>query len=64
MAARLAVKMSTGVTQEVNLRNPLDATEEAHKWGIYPSFETQGRCHFRNGVSVDPQKRLRYSKKL
>ena len=50
----LAVKRLTGVAPEVNLRIPLHADDEAHRGGIYPAFETQGRGHqkFKKGVSV------------
>ena len=41
----LVVKRLAGVAPEVNLRNPLYTGEEAHKWGISPGFETQGRRH-------------------
>ena len=49
-----------GVTPEVNLRNPLCAGKEAHKRGIHPDFETQGRRHQKSktGISVAPQKDL------
>ena len=39
----LAVKRSAGVAPEVNLRNPLQAGDEAHKQGIYPRFEVLNR---------------------
>ena len=53
------VKRLESDTPEVNLRNPLHAGEEAHKWLVHPGFETQGRQHHQNsktGVSVAPQK--------
>ena len=34
---------SAGVAPEVNLRNSLHTGDKAHKWGIHPGFETQGR---------------------
>ena len=60
----LAAKRSAGVTPEVNLRNPLCIGEEAHKRGIHPGFETQGRRHqkYKTRVSVTPQKGLMSSK--
>ena len=53
---REEVKRSAGVALEVNLRNPLHAGDEAHKWGIHPGFETQGRHHQKSKamVSVAP----------
>ena len=42
-AAMLAVKMSVVVVPEINLRNPLTIGDKAHKQGICPGFETQGR---------------------
>ena len=44
-AAMLATKKSAGVSPKMNLRNPLQAGNEACKWWIHPGFETQGRCH-------------------
>ena len=32
-----------GITREVNLRNPFHIDKKAHKGGIHPVFETQGR---------------------
>ena len=57
----LAAKRSAGVAPEVNLRN-----HEAHKQGIHPGYETQGRPHQKSktGVSDAPQKRLMSSKIL
>ena len=43
--ALLAIRSSAGVAPEGNLRNPLHTGDEAHKQGIHPGFETQGRCH-------------------
>ena len=37
----LATERSAGVTQEVNLRNPLHAGEKACNPGIHPGFETR-----------------------
>ena len=53
-----AVKRSADVTLEVNLKNPLHVGNKAHKQGIHPGFETQGRHHQKSktGVSVAPQK--------
>ena len=49
---------SAGVAPEVNLRNSWHAGDKAHKQGIHPGFETQGRRHQKSktGVSVAPQK--------
>ena len=57
---------SAGVAPEVNLRNSWHAGDEAHKQGIHPGFETQGRHHqkFKTGVSVAPQKGSMSSKNL
>ena len=57
---------SAGVAPEVNLRNSLHAGDKAHKQGIHPSFETQGRRHQKSktGVSVAPLKGLTSSKNL
>ena len=42
----LATKSPTGVTPEVNLRNPLHAGDKkACEPGIHPGFKTQDRCH-------------------
>ena len=41
----LATKRSSGGAPEVNLRNPLHASNEESKKGIYPGFETQRRRH-------------------
>ena len=64
--AMLAVKMSAGVTPEVDLRNPLQAGDKACKWGFHPGFEIYGRHHQKSktGVTVDPQKELMSSKNL
>ena len=45
---------SESVTQEVNLRNPLHASEEVSKLRIHSGFETQGRNHQKSktGISV------------
>ena len=50
----------------MNLSNPLHLSEEAHKWGFHPGFETQGGRHRKSkiGVSVQPQKGLMYTKKM
>ena len=37
------VERSAGVEPEVNLKNPLQAGDKTHKWGIRPDFEIQGR---------------------
>ena len=42
------------VAPEVNLRNPLHACEKAHKQGIHPGFETQGRHHKKFKISLVP----------
>ena len=57
-AAMLAAKRSSGGAPEVNLRNPLYASNGEIKKGIYPGFETQDRRYqnFNTGVSVAPQK--------
>ena len=62
----LAVKRSAGVAPEVNLRNLLCAGKIARKPGIHPGFGTQGRHHQKSktGVSVAPQKGLKFSKKI
>ena len=62
----LAAKRSAGVAPEVNLRNSLHAGNKAHKRGIHPGSETQGRRHQKSktGVSVAPQKGLMFSKKF
>ena len=59
LVAMLAIMRSAGVAREVNLRNPLDAGNEAYKQEIYPGFETQGRCHQKSKrrVPVGPTKR-------
>ena len=53
-AAMLAPIRSSGVTPEVNLRNPLHAGDEECKGGVHPGFETQGRRHqkFKTRVTV------------
>ena len=53
----LAAKRPVGITPEVNLRNPLHTVNKAGKWGIYPGFEIQARCHqkSKNRVSVVTQ---------
>ena len=38
----LEIKRSEGVTTEVNVKNPLNADDKAHKWGIHPGFKTKG----------------------
>ena len=38
-----AVKRSAGVALKVNVRIPLYTGKEAHKQGIRPGLETQGR---------------------
>ena len=43
----LAIKSSAGVAPEVNLRDLLHVSDEAHKQGMDPNFETQDRCHQR-----------------
>ena len=42
-AAMLTSIQLAGVAPEVNLRNSLHTGDKAHKWGIQPGFETQGR---------------------
>ena len=58
LAAIPVNKRSAGVAPDLNLRHPLCAGKEAHKQGIHPGFETQGRCHQKSktGVSVSSQK--------
>ena len=58
-AVMLAIKRSTGITPEVNLRNPLLAGDEVHKW-THPGDETRRRHHQKSktGVPVAPQERL------
>ena len=60
----LAIKGPTGVTLEVNLRNPLHTGEEACKGGIHPGLEFQGRHYQKSktGIWVTPQKELMSSK--
>ena len=41
----LAAKRSSGVTPEMNLRNPFYEGEKSDKPGIHPGFETQDRHH-------------------
>ena len=55
-AAMLTSIQSAGVAPEVNLRNSLHVGNKAHKQGIHPGFETQGRHHQKSktGVSVAP----------
>ena len=57
-AAMLTSIQSVGVAPEVNLRNSLHAGDKAHKQGIHPGFETQGRRHQKSktGVSVASRK--------
>ena len=57
-SAFMAAKRTAGASTEVNLRNPLQAGEEAHKRGFHPGFETQDRCHqtSKTGVSVVPKR--------
>ena len=45
--AMLMSIQSAGVAPEVNLRNSWHAGDKAHKQGIHPGFETQGR-HIRS----------------
>ena len=54
----LAAKRSAGVTQEMNLRNPLCEGDEAISEGVPPGFEIQGRCHQKSKteISVAPPK--------
>ena len=56
----LVAKSSADVAPMVNLRIPLRTDDEAHKQGIHPGFETQGRCHQKSktGVLVALQKRI------
>ena len=56
----MAVKRSSGVAPEVNLRNSLHADNKAGKQGIHPGFETQGKCHHKSktGISMALQKGL------
>ena len=55
--AILAAKKSPGVAPEVNLRNITGKQINERKQGIYPDFETLGRC-YQNRVSIAPQKTL------
>ena len=50
----LASKRSAGVSPQMILNNPLHTGQEAHKGGIHPGLETQGRCHNKSktGISV------------
>ena len=52
LAAILAIKVSGGVTLDVNLRN-----QATGKQGIHPGFVTQGRRHQKSktGLSETPQ---------
>ena len=59
--AILAVKRSTSVTPEVNLKNPLYAGDKVWKPGIHPGFENQ-KSKIR--VPVDSQKGFIFSKKF
>ena len=65
-AAMLTSIQSVGVAPEVNLRNSLHTGHKAHKRGIHPGFETQGRHHQKSktGMSVVPRKGLMSSKKF
>ena len=45
LCAMLAIKRSTGVAPEVNLRNQLHAGDNTRYQGLHPGFETQPRCH-------------------
>ena len=45
LATMSTVKRSASVASDGNLRNPLHAGDEACKWQIHPSFQTQSRCH-------------------
>ena len=60
----LVIKRLAGVTQEMNLRNPLHEGFEAHKQGIHPGFETQGRRQQKSvtRVTVVTQKGLMSSR--
>ena len=51
------------VALEVNLRNPLHASDESCKWGICSGLETEGQYH-QMTKTVAPQKRLMCSKKF
>ena len=44
-AAMLAIKRTTGITTEANLRNPGQVGDKVHNQKINPGFETQGRRH-------------------
>ena len=61
-AAMLTSVQLAGATLEVSLR--ITTGEKAHKQGIHPGFETQGRCHEKSKteVSVYPHKGLMSSK--
>ena len=48
----LADKRSAGVTQEINLKNPLHTSDKAHKRGIHPGFEAQGRRHQKSKTGI------------
>ena len=58
LAAVLVIKMSAGVTPEVDLRNPMHTDKEACKQGIHSGFETLNRRHQKSitGVPMAPQK--------
>ena len=43
MTVMLAAKRLAGVAPQANLRNILHTGKKAHKPGIHPGFETQGR---------------------
>ena len=51
-AAILTSIQSAGVAPEANLRNSLHAGNIAHKRGIHPGFETQGRRHQKSKTGV------------
>ena len=54
LAAMLAVKRSADVTPEVNLRNPLHASDEVHKWGATMALKPKADITRspKSGVSV------------
>ena len=62
----LATWRSAGVTPKVSLRNPLYTGEKARKQGDQPWLwnPRQTVPDVQTGVSVAPQKRLMFSKKL
>ena len=64
----LSPRQSEGknITISERARNSMHAGNEARKRGVYPLFETRGRCRqkCKTGVSVAPQKWLMSSEKF